>query len=436
MSDQKRRVAITGFGVISPLGNTPEDLWQALQDRRSGVAPIQQFPTETLPFSFGGECQAFSGDIGDFGELGPSVKKQIRKGLKVMCREIQTGVAATQRSIVHAGFGEGSLDPLRTGIVFGSDYITTLPDEFTEGVRACADSGVFELDRWPEDGLPKVTPLWLLKYLPNMPACHVAIYNDLRGPNNSITVREASANLAIAEAYSTIVRNHADVILCGATGSRIHPLRTIHTLLQEQLATGDIAPEAASRPFDKDRQGMVVGEGAATLVLEDLDSAVKRGATIYGEVVGYGSSSVMSRTGLADRATSLANSIQMALRTADKKPTDIGHYHAHGIGTIQCDQAEADAVQRVFGPIDQQPPVVAAKSYTGNMGAGSGMVEIICSVLACGNSQLFDTLNFDTPDPACPVRIAAASDAPGRCFVSASVTPQGQSSAVLIEMAS
>ena len=265
----KRRVVITGCGVICPLGRSKEQLWTALQDRRSGIGPLRSLPAGALPLRFGGEVTDFSGQIDDFGPLQPAQKKTIRKGLKVMCREIQMGVAAAQLALHDAQLDPATCDPDRAGVTYGADYIMTLPDEFAAGVHDCLDdAGDFRYELWSEKGMPNVTPLWLLKYLPNMPACHVAIYNDFRGINNSITVREASANLAIAEAYSAIVRGQTDVMLAGATGSRVHPLRTVHTVLQEQLALGGDDPTKVSRPFDRHRRGMVVGEGAAALVLE------------------------------------------------------------------------------------------------------------------------------------------------------------------------
>ena len=228
-----RRVVITGVGLISPLGNTPEDLWESLRAGRSGVRPLERVPPQFLPIRCGAEAREFTGRIEDFGPLEKSVQRTIRKGLKVMCREIQMGVAAAQRALLHAGLPPGSYDPDRTGVVYGSDYIMTMPDEFTEGIRECLDEQRhFEFQRWATQGLPKLTPLWLLKYLPNMPASHIAIYNDLRGPNNSLTLREASSNLAVGEAYCTIARGSADILVAGATGTRIHPLRTLHVALQ------------------------------------------------------------------------------------------------------------------------------------------------------------------------------------------------------------
>jgi len=426
----ERRVAITGFGLISPLGNDADSLWDSLSNRKSGVAELQGVPTDYLPSPYGAEAREFSGKIDDFGELDKGMKRGIKRNLKVMCREIEMGVAAAQLGLTHAKIEPGSLDPDRTGVIYGSDYIMTKPDEFTEAVQQCIDEeGNFDFTRWGEHGLKQVTPLWLLKYLPNMPASHIAIYNDFRGPNNSLTVREASANLAIGEAFATISRGWADVMIAGATGTRVHPMRTIHMNLQEEIAQAKSA-ETASRPFDNDRNGMVLGEGAGAIVLEEWESAQKRGANILAELKGYGSSTVLDKQHVARFNDAIANSIEATLRKADMKPSDVGHIHAHGLSTRRGDAEEADGLKRVFG--DNQPPVTAAKSYFGNLGAGSGVVETISSILAMNNNELFPILNYDTPDPECPINAAKGGESPGDSFVNVNVTPQGQASAVLV----
>ncbi len=428
-----RRVVITGVGLISPLGNTPEALWESLRAGRSGVGPLQSVPSQHLPIRCGAEARDFTGRIEDFGTLEKSVQRTIRKGLKVMCREIQMGVAAAQRALHHAGLSPGAYDPDRTGVVYGSDYIMTMPDEFTEGIRECLDEERhFEFQRWASQGLPKLTPLWLLKYLPNMPASHIAIYNDLRGPNNSLTLREASSNLAIGEAYCTIARGSADILVAGATGTRIHPLRTLHVALQEELASnGEADPAQLSRPFDLNRRGMVVGEGAGAVILEELSSAEGRGATILGEVIGHGASTVADRRGVARNDKAIENALGMALRNAGIDPGQLDHIHAHGLGTHRGDEQEARGIRAALG--GQPLPVVAAKSYFGNLGAAGGVVELIASLLALQHGTLFPVLNYETPDPACPVEAVRSSDVPaGETFVNLNTTPQGQASAVVV----
>jgi 3-oxoacyl-[acyl-carrier-protein] synthase II len=428
-----RRVVITGLGLVSPLGNTKDDLWGALAARRSGVVPMPEMPTGAAPMSFGAPARGFTGAIDDFGQLEADQKKAIRKAIKMMCRESQMGVAAAQRALQDAGLKSGALDPERSGVVFGSDYMITEPDDFTAGIQNCLADGEFDFSRWATEGMTRMTPLWLLKYLPNMPASHIAIYNDLRGPNNSLTQREASANLAVGEALRVIQRGHAEVMLAGATGTRIHPMKTVHAVQQEPLAADGVAPEKASRPFDLHRTGQVLGEGAGVVLLEELSHAQARGATIYAEVVGASSSSASGRNFVARRELSLANAMRGALRDAQLEPPQVGHLQAHGLGTIGCDLDEARAIRDVFGDHAAQLPVTAAKSYFGHLGAASGLVELIAGVLALQHEQLFPILNYETPDPDCPVcAVTQDHQSPGDGFLNPSVTPQGQASCVAI----
>ena len=429
-----RRVVITGMGPISPIGTTKDAFWDSLASGRSGVKRLESVPVDHLPVSFGAEATDFTGHIDDFGPLEKMQKRAIRKALKVMSREIQYGVAAAQLALADAGIEFGDVDPNRTGVVYGCDYIMTLPGEFTDAVRSCIEAdGQFHFDRWAEDGLTKITPLWLLKYLPNMPASHIAIFNDFRGPNNSITLREASANLAMAEAYLTIQRGLADVIVTGATGTRVHPMRTVHVAMQEELAPDRTDPTAMCRPFDKNRTGMVLGEGGAAIVLEELEAARTRGADVVAEVVGYGSSTVMDRAAVAHLDVALENVIRQALRTSGMSPDEVGHVSAHGLSTHRSDAAEASAIRTVFGDRTATLPVTAAKSYFGNPGAGSGTLELIASVLAMRNGRLFRTLNYETPDPQCPINVVATDDVdPGGSVLSLNVSPQGQAGALLV----
>ncbi len=424
------RIVITGLGVISPLGNDVQTLFQALQAGRSAVAPLTRVPTGSLPLSNGAEASQFTGAISDYGPLEKSLQRTIRKGSKVMCREIEMGVAAAQLALTSAALSVDSRDPYRTGVIYGCDYIMTLPEEFAAGVEKCLDEdGEFHFEQWGQQGKPQVNPLWLLKYLPNMPASHIAIYNDLQGPNNSITLREASAAAALAEAYLTLQRGHSDVILVGATGSRIHPFRTMHACMQEDLASDREDPTTMSRPFDADRDGGVLGEGAGAMILETLEHAQARGATILGEIVGYGSSAVAARVTPQFQRQALANVMRAALGDAKT----VGHLHAHGLGTVEGDAQEAAAIADVFGAKADIPPVVAAKSHFGNLGAGGGMVEAIASLMALQEGTLFPTLNYQTPDARCAIPVTVDDQtAAGDSFLSVNVTPQGQAAAIRI----
>jgi 3-oxoacyl-[acyl-carrier-protein] synthase II len=437
MSQSSRRVVITGIGVVSPLGLTLDDLWTGLIEGTSAVGPIESFPSAGLPLGHAAEARGFSGEIADFGPLEGECKKAIRKGLKVMCRESQMAVAAAQRALHDCGYTAETHVPERFGCVFGSDYMLTLPEDFTAGVAACRDGdGRFDFDRWASDGMPLLNPLWLLKYLPNMPASHIAIYNDLRGPSNSITMREASGHLAIREAVMTIQRGAASVMLAGATGTRIHPMKTVHALQNEQVALASSAggrePTAWSRPFDRDRCGMVLGEGAAVLVIEELDHALGRGAKIHAEIIGHAARTKTVAHSGADRRQALALAMREALSKAGIDGQQVGHVHAQGLSTVDGDRDEAAAIGDVFGGAANRIPTVSAKGHFGNLGAGSGIVECAASIRAMQRGELFPLLNYQTPDETCPVRAARRGDPAGHVFVSSAATPQGQASSVVI----
>jgi len=440
-----RRVVITGMGVVCPLGLSLEDLWTGLIEGRSGVGSLESFPSSGLPLHHAAEARAFTGDIDNFGPLDGERKKAIRKGLKVMCRESQMAVAAAQRALHHSGLfaaqpPAGGVQPERFGCVFGSDYMLTLPEDFTASVAKCRGAdGAFAFDRWASDGMPQLTPLWLLKYLPNMPASHIAIYNDLRGPSNSLTLREASGHLALGEATNTIQRGAADIMVVGATGTRVHPMKTVHALQSEQVALEETLDAAAvtdptrwSRPFDRLRKGMVLGEGAAVLILEELEHARARGAEIHGEVLGHAARNAGSAGGVGLKQRALMLAMQRAVSMAGIEAADLSHIHAHGASTVVGDREEAAALHEVLGPAAATIPTVAAKSHFGNLGGGSGLVECIASLLAIRQGELFPLLNFEEPDPDCQVRPARRGDPSGNVFMSSAVTPQGQAGSVVI----
>jgi 3-oxoacyl-[acyl-carrier-protein] synthase II len=242
--------------------------------------------------------------------------------------------------------------------------------------------------------------------------------------------------LAIGEAYYTIRRGGADRMVAGATGSCIHPLKTVHVALQTQLASNDGPPEKLCRPFDLNRTGMVLGEGSGAVVLEDYEIARKRGATIWAEIVGCGSSVSVKSNSVADYQKAVGNAVRMAIRASAMSPGEIGHIHAHGLGTQKSDEEEAQAIRAIFGNRTDEVPVAAAKSYFGNLGAGGGVAELVCSVMALRHGKLFPVLNYETPDPKCPLRLARDNGVPpGESVLNISFTMQGQASCVIARLA-
>ena len=248
-----RRVVITGIGLVSPLGNSPDKMWEALSSGTSGVRELTSIPVEAFPTRYGAEARDFTGSIDDFGPLDKAMSRNIKKNLKVMCREMQIGIAAAQLALTDCKLPLGSVESrprrLRVWLRLHAHAAAGVHQRHSQLPGRARASSI--LRNWAEKGLPAVEPLWLLKYLPNLPASHIAIFNDLRGPNNSLTMREASSNLAMAEAYCTIVRGHADAMLAGATGTKVHPARTIHVVTQEEVAVRDGDPAKLSRPFDQ-----------------------------------------------------------------------------------------------------------------------------------------------------------------------------------------
>lgn len=435
--NSSRRVVITGIGLISPLGSTPQELWSALTQRKSGVVPYEPMASGNLPMPFAGLATQFTGSIGDFGPLEGARKKAIRKGLKLMCRETQMAVAAAQLAMNDAGFAgdssETTPDPESSGVVLGSDYMLTMPEDYEEAIAKCTADGDLDFSRWGTDGLGDMQPLWMLRYLPNMPASHIAIFNDLRGPNNSLTMREASGLMAIGEAMRIVARGDADRMIAGATGTRVLPMQAIHAMQTEQMASGN-DPAAASRPFDKHRTGMVAGEGSGMLMIESHESATARDAKIYGELVGFSSSQVTDRDLNGKNDQALANALRGALKDAGREAPDLGHLNTHGMATAEGDVAEYQALESVLGEHAKTIPAVAIKSAIGNLGAGGGVVELIASLLAYENGNLPPVLNYESPDSECPVAaVTDASVSPGELFASLNVTPQGQAAAVCVE---
>ena len=433
-----RRAVITGFGLISPLGLDASQFWSALVEGASGLVDLDPQQVPYLTTAAAGQAREFTGAIEQYGPLEKTLQRAVKKGRKLMCREIEMGVAAAQLAMdhggVHAAISAGEIDSQRIGTIFGSDHIMTEPAEFSRAMtRTRSEQGEFEFDRWAAEGLPQVEPLWLLKYLPNMPASHVAIYNDLRGPSNSITMRESSSNLALGEALTTIRRDAADMILAGASGSRLPVLRLINTCMQERLSDWDGPASGACRPFDSDRRGAVVGEGAGILVVEDAQVANRRGARVWGEILAAASSTVTNRHRVANYQQALENVCQMALRQAGMQPDQIGHVNAHGLGSPEIDEQEAAAIAQVFG---DQTPVVASKGHHGNLGAGSGAVETIASLLAFEAGQLFAVKNYEQHGVSDSIQICTADIAaqlsPGDSFINLNITPQGQASAIIV----
>lgn len=390
------RVVVTGIGVVSPIGIGKAAFWDHLLAGKSGIDFLRSYPNENLPSKLAAE-------ITDFDPLAHVYQK---KFLKVMSRDIQLGVCAASMAVKDCGLRPGDVDPLRMGVEFGAGHISFTPEELAEAAADFANPANREgYPRWGDDQMGKIAPLWLLRQLPNMPACHVAIEHDCQGPNNTITNGEASALLALNEAIRVINRNQADVMVVGAGSSNIHPVDIARLNLYERLSQRHDDPTRASRPFDMDRDGTIVGEGAAVFVIERYSHAVARGADIYAEVLGVGGGCDGRGHENGAGGTGIVRAVQSVLKRSNLRPDEIGHINAHGKSTQRDDLVEARAYSKVFGDDAAKVPVTALKSYFGNFDAGSGAVELAGSLLALRHRTLPMTLNYETPDPNCPLNV-------------------------------
>lgn len=408
-------VVITGMGLISPIGLGSQAVWESLLAQKSGVNRIQAFPASGLPINFGAEVSPFDA----------SVYVKNRKRLKVMSADIKFAVAAAALAYQEAELEPKSYQPDRLGVEFGAHTTESELEELVDAYRACIQHRQFDFSRWGQLALPEFFPLWMLKYLPNMPACHIAINHNAQGPSNTMVQGEISTLLSITEAVRVIERGHADAMIAGGTGSRIHPKMMASAIRLQQVALTSEQPQQACRPFDSARSGMVFGEGAGAFVFERKSHAVARQAPILATVLGYGSGTA----GNVKVAIEIA--IRAALRDSACTPEQIGHISANASGTTDGDLAEAQAIQSVFG---RRVPVLAFKSYFGNLGAGAGALELGCSLLALEHGLLPASLNCDSPDAACGINVvvdkAMRSSQPSAMVISC--TPKGQAMALVV----
>ncbi len=390
MAPKREEIVITGVGVVCPIGIGKKAFWASISEGRTGVRCLDLFQCDDLPAPFGAVVADFD----------PKQFVRPRKSLKVMSRDIQLGFAAADLAIADAGIHQRPVDPERLGIVYGADLIRCELDELTDAYRGCMANGRFDFDRWGEQAMAEMFPLWILKYLPNMPACHIGIAQDARGPNNSITLGDVSSLSALSEAMRVIDRGHAEVMIAGGTGSRIHPTFWVRAEVLHLSHRAD-DPAAASRPFDARRDGTVNGEGAAAFILESRRHAEARGATIYARILGCAGAFEPCRNGAALQGKAIRRAIEGALHDAGASPEEVGHVNAHGSSTVFDDRMEALAIRHTLGDV----PVTAPKSFFGNLGAGSGAVEMAASVLGLSSGVVPQTLNYRYADPYCPVNV-------------------------------
>jgi 3-oxoacyl-[acyl-carrier-protein] synthase II len=430
------RVVITGFGQITPLGINTADTWASLCAGRVGIDRITAF--DPVGFS----CK-IAGQVPDF-KIRDYVPKTYRKATKLMSRDIELAVVASKEAFIHAGLVTKGIDPEninvdpeRVAINLGAGLISCDLVELAPAVAVSDTDGKFDIRKWGRDGLNLVTPLWLLKYLPNMLACHVGIIHDIQGPSNSITCAEASGHLAIAEAAQVIARGASDIALAGGAEAKVNPIVMIRQcLLKRATSENNDDPSSACRPFDAEANGSVFGEAAGLVILEELHHAERRNAKIYAEVVGIGQSNSINPAYeyIEPDGRGIQIAIEKALAEAQIQPEDLDLIIPHGTGIPADDLAEANAIQAVFGNAAGKISVWPTKSMMSNTGAASGAVDVIAALCAMRDGIIPAAKNCDTKAAGCNLNVVNQPQEKNiRFTLCCSYTYGGQTAAVVLK---
>jgi 3-oxoacyl-[acyl-carrier-protein] synthase II len=371
-----RRVAVTGLGAVTPLGNDVPTTWDAALGGRSGVDWIRSFDASEYPVRIAAEVK-------DFDPTGVASPKEARK----LDRNVLLALGAAREAMGDAGLN--GFDPTRVGVVFGSAI---------GGFLGVMEQHDILLERGPE----RVSPNFLPNVLVDSASGQLAISLGIRGPNYAVVSACATGSHAVGEAAELIKRGDADVVLAGGTEACMHPLILAGFCAMRGLVAEEENPARASRPFDATRAGFVMGEGAAVLVLEDLDSARARGATIYAEVLGYGASNDAHHMAQPDPdAIGVGEMMRAAIDRAGIEPERVGYINAHGTSTPLGDAAETKAIKDVFGDHAYELAVSSTKSMMGHCFGAAGAIEAMMCVLAIHHGVLPPTINYHEPDPAC-----------------------------------
>ncbi len=379
-----RRVVVTGLGLVTPVGNTVEDTWAALMKGRNGVDFIKKFDTEKFSVKFAAEVK-------DFDPLKFIAKKEARK----MGAFIHYAIAASVEAIADAGF------QLTENGKF--------PDDVSENTGTYISSGIGDFwaierehSKLLDDGPDRVSPFFIVSAIVNLAAGQVSIRFGAKGPNSATATACAAGAHAIGDSFKIIERGDADIMICGGAESAITPMSVAGFASMRALSTRNDDPQHASRPFERDRDGFVIGEGAGILILEELEAAKRRGARIYAEIVGYGATADAFHLTMPDETGSGAIRVmQKTLKDAGVVPEQVGYINAHGTSTPYNDKFETLAIKKTFGEHAYKLAVSSTKSMTGHLLGAAGGIEGVFSVLAIHRNTLPPTINYVNPDPEC-----------------------------------
>jgi 3-oxoacyl-[acyl-carrier-protein] synthase II len=374
----RKRVVITGMGCVSPLGNDVSTLWSNLIAGKSGVGLITHYDTTQYKVKIAAEVKDFDG-VALFGT----------RDARRMDRFVQFALAATYQALKHSNFIITESNRDRVGAILGSGI---------GGMSTLSEQTTLFFNRGPD----RVSPLLVPMMLPDAAASMVALQLGVRGPNMAVVSACASGTNAIGEAVEVIRHGRADVIFSGGCEAVIVPIAMAGLSVMTALSTHNDEPEQASRPFDRLRDGFVMGEGAAVLVLESLDHAKERGAQILGEIKGYGTSNdAFHISAPAENGAGAAICMRIALADAGMQVSEINYINAHGTSTLLNDKSETDAIKTVFGELAYSIPISSTKSMTGHLlGAAGGLEAVVC-VKTLEDEMLPPTINYENPDPQC-----------------------------------
>ncbi len=431
-----RRVVITGLGAVSCLGLTADDLWQGLCSGRCGIDRIKSFD----PAGF--TCQ-IAGQVGEF-KIQKHVPKSHRKAVKLMSRDIELAILAANEAINNSGLVTKATDadniniePSRTAINIGAGLICCDLVELAPAVAKSITEGEFDVRKWGGGGIEALTPIWLLKYLPNMLACHIGIIHDIQGPSNSITCGEAGGQMAIGEAADVIERGDADVAIAGGCEAKVNPIIMLRQcLLKRTTGENNDNPATACRPFDAEAKGSVFGEGAGMVVLEEYGRAVERGAKIYAEIAGVGSSNSLNPTyeHLEADGKGVGIAIEQAMAEAGISADDLDLIIPHGTGIAADDLAEAAAIQNTLAQAVEKIAVWPTKSMISNTGAAGGALDVVTAAKAISESKIGAAKNCDRKADGCKLNITRQmQEKTIRYALCCSYTFGGQTAAIVLK---
>jgi len=373
-----KRVVVTGLGAITPIGNTLAEYWEGLLSGRNGIAPITLFDPSRHDCRIAGEVKGFD----------PHLYME-RKEAKRMDRFAQFGVSASKQALADAQFVINDLNAEQVGAIIGTGI---------GGLKVLEDQQEVYLTRGPDRCSPFMIPMMIA----NMAAGLTAIHTGAKGPNNCTVTACAAGSNAVGDAFRLVQRGYAQAMICGGTEAAVTPLSVAGFAAARALSTRNDTPLEACCPFDRDRDGFVMGEGAGILLLEELEHALSRGAKIYAEIVGYGMTcDAYHITSPVPGGEGAARAIQLAMKDAGITPEQVSYINAHGTSTPANDSTETAAIKKALGESAYKAAISSTKSMTGHLLGGSGGIEAVATVMAVANDKVPPTINLKNPDPAC-----------------------------------